>query len=94
MGIVYEAEQREPVRRRVAIKMLKAGMDSKQVVGRFEMERQSLAVMDHPGIARVFDAGVDTGGRSPAPNPSLRFPLRGLWSLLGAGCKRPAKSLT
>src|SRR5678816_4075784 len=63
MGIVYEAEQREPVRRRVAIKMLKAGMDSKQVLGRFEIERQSLAVMDHPGIARVFDAGVDAGGR-------------------------------
>ena len=63
MGIVYEAEQREPVRRRVAVKMLKAGMDSKQVVGRFEIERQSLAVMDHPGIAKVLDAGVDVTGR-------------------------------
>ncbi|HSA56967.1 MAG TPA: serine/threonine-protein kinase [Gemmatimonadaceae bacterium] len=63
MGIVYEAEQREPVRRRVAVKMMKIGMDTKQVVGRFEMERQALAVMDHPGIAKVLDAGVGPQGR-------------------------------
>ncbi len=63
MGIVYEAEQREPVRRRVAIKMLKLGMDTTEVLGRFETERQSLAVMDHPGIARVLDAGMTDTGR-------------------------------
>jgi non-specific serine/threonine protein kinase/serine/threonine-protein kinase len=63
MGVVYDAEQREPVRRRVAVKMMKLGMDSKEVVARFEAERQSLAVMDHPGIAKVLDAGVSADGR-------------------------------
>ncbi len=63
MGVVYEAEQKEPVRRRVAIKTMKAGLDTKEVVGRFEAERQALAVMDHPGIAKVFDAGETEAGR-------------------------------
>ncbi|HSG48687.1 MAG TPA: serine/threonine-protein kinase, partial [Longimicrobiales bacterium] len=63
MGIVYEAEQREPVRRRVALKVVKLGMDTREVVARFETERQALAMMDHPGIARVFDAGVTQEGR-------------------------------
>ncbi|MEO0484270.1 MAG: serine/threonine-protein kinase [Planctomycetota bacterium] len=57
-GEVWEAEQNEPVRRRVAIKVIKAGMDSASVVARFEAERQALAVMNHPCIARVFDAGT------------------------------------
>ncbi|MFI4898406.1 MAG: protein kinase [Phycisphaerales bacterium JB059] len=57
-GVVYAAEQVEPVRRRVALKVIKAGMDSEQVVARFEAERQALAVMDHPCIAKVFDGGV------------------------------------
>jgi len=57
-GVVYEAEQTEPVRRRVALKVVKAGMDSAAVVARFEAERQALAVMDHPCIAKVFDGGV------------------------------------
>ena len=62
MGIVYEAEQGEPVRRRVALKVIKIGMDTKQVVARFEAERQALAVMEHPSIAKVLDAGeTDTG---------------------------------
>jgi tetratricopeptide (TPR) repeat protein len=65
-GIVYRAEQLQPVRRLVALKMLKPGMDSKQVIARFEAERQALALMDHPHIARVLDAGeappVCTGG--------------------------------
>ncbi|MHC4518644.1 MAG: serine/threonine protein kinase, partial [Planctomycetota bacterium] len=62
MGLVYLAEQREPVRRRVALKIIKPGMDSKQVIARFEAERQTLAVLEHPNIARVFDAGsTDTG---------------------------------
>jgi serine/threonine protein kinase/tetratricopeptide (TPR) repeat protein len=63
MGTVYEAEQTEPVRRRVALKVIKAGLNSRQVVGRFEAERQALAVMDHPNIARVFDAGTTGDGR-------------------------------
>ena len=62
-GTVYAARQDEPVRRRVALKILKAGMDTHQVVARFEQERQALAILDHPGIARVFDAGATPEGR-------------------------------
>jgi len=62
-GVVYMAEQLEPVRRRVALKVIKLGMDTKQVVTRFEAERQALALMDHPNIARVFDAGSTDSGR-------------------------------
>ncbi|HAV63670.1 MAG TPA: serine/threonine protein kinase, partial [Verrucomicrobiales bacterium] len=62
-GVVYMAEQREPVHRRVALKIIKLGMDTRQVVGRFEAERQALAMMDHPNIARVFDAGATETGR-------------------------------
>jgi len=57
-GVVYLAEQLEPMRRRVALKIIKPGMDSKAVLARFEAERQALALMDHPNIARVFDAGA------------------------------------
>jgi serine/threonine protein kinase/tetratricopeptide (TPR) repeat protein len=63
MGIVYHAEQMEPVSRRVALKIIKLGMDTKEVVARFDAERQALALMDHPAIARVYDAGVTEGGR-------------------------------
>jgi serine/threonine protein kinase/Flp pilus assembly protein TadD len=63
MGTVYMAEQTEPVRRRVALKVIKPGMDSKQVIARFEAERQALALMDHPNIARVLDAGATESGR-------------------------------
>jgi Flp pilus assembly protein TadD/serine/threonine protein kinase len=62
-GVVFMAEQQEPVRRKVALKVLKPGMDSRQVVGRFEGERQALALMDHPNIARVFDGGLTSNGR-------------------------------
>jgi tetratricopeptide (TPR) repeat protein len=62
MGEVWLAEQIEPIRRRVAVKLIKAGMDTKQVVARFEAERQALALMDHPSIARVFDAGETARG--------------------------------
>ncbi|HKQ37510.1 MAG TPA: serine/threonine-protein kinase [Verrucomicrobiae bacterium] len=62
-GLVYMAEQQEPVRRRVALKVIKLGMDTKQVVARFEAERQALALMDHPNIARVLDAGATDTGR-------------------------------
>jgi len=62
-GIVYLAEQKEPVRRRVALKIIKLGMDTRAVIARFEAERQALAMMDHPDIARVFDAGATETGR-------------------------------
>ena len=62
-GVVYVAEQTEPVRRRVAVKVIKLGMDTKAVVARFEAERQALAMMDHPNIAKVFDAGTTETGR-------------------------------
>jgi serine/threonine protein kinase/WD40 repeat protein len=63
MGVVYMAEQEKPVRRRVALKIIKPGMDSQQVIARFEAERQALAMMDHPNIARVLDAGTTDTGR-------------------------------
>ena len=63
MGTVWLAEQREPVRRNVAIKLVKAGMDSRQVLARFEAERQALAMMDHPNISKVFDGGITDQGR-------------------------------
>ena len=62
-GVVYLAEQEQPVRRRVALKVIKLGMDTKQVVARFEAERQALAMMDHPNIAKVLDAGATQYGR-------------------------------
>jgi serine/threonine protein kinase len=58
MGTVYMAEQTQPVQRKVALKVIKPGMDSRQVVARFEAERQALAMMDHVNIARVFDGGA------------------------------------
>jgi serine/threonine protein kinase/tetratricopeptide (TPR) repeat protein len=63
MGEVYEAEQTEPIQRRVALKIIKWGMDTKEVVARFESERQALALMDHPNISKVFDAGATDKGR-------------------------------
>ena len=63
MGLVYLAEQKEPVKRKVALKIVKLGMDTKQVVARFEAERQALALLDHPNIAHVFDAGTTEAGR-------------------------------
>jgi serine/threonine protein kinase/tetratricopeptide (TPR) repeat protein len=80
MGSVWMAEQQEPVRRRVALKVIKAGMDSAQVIARFEAERQALALMDHPHIAKVFDGGTvgqafqpDTLPTSQAGKPDLRY---------------------
>ncbi len=72
MGVVYMAEQTEPVVRKVALKIIKLGMDTKAVVARFEAERQALALMDHPNIAKVLDAG--TTGVPPHPVP---LPHRG-----------------
>jgi serine/threonine protein kinase/tetratricopeptide (TPR) repeat protein len=62
-GIVFLAEQQEPIRRKVALKVIKPGMDTRQVIARFEAERQALALMDHPHIARVLDAGATASGR-------------------------------
>jgi serine/threonine-protein kinase len=62
-GVVFMAEQSQPVRRKVALKVLKPGMDTRQVVARFEAERQALAIMDHPNIAKVFDGGATALGR-------------------------------
>ncbi len=69
-GVVYVAEQREPVKRRVALKIIKLGMDTRQVVARFEAERQALALMDHPNIAKVLDAGA-----TESPHPASGHPL-------------------
>jgi WD40 repeat protein/serine/threonine protein kinase len=63
MGIVYMADQKEPVKRRIALKIIKPGMDSQQVIARFEAERQALALMEHPNIAKVLDAGTTESGR-------------------------------
>src|SRR5499433_516384 len=63
MGLVFVAEQQEPVRRRVALKVIKPGMDTRQVIARFEAERQALALMDHPNIAKVHDGGATAEGR-------------------------------
>ena len=62
-GVVFMAEQIEPVRRKVALKIIKLGMDTRQVVARFEAERQAVAMMDHPNIAKVLDAGATAQGR-------------------------------
>ena len=61
-GLVFMAEQQQPVRRKVALKVLKPGMDTRQVIARFEAERQALALMDHPNIAQVFDGGETVSG--------------------------------
>ena len=63
MGVVYMAEQTEPVKRRVALKIIKPGMDTRQVIARFEAERQALSLMEHPHIAKVLDAGATASGR-------------------------------
>jgi eukaryotic-like serine/threonine-protein kinase len=72
-GIVYQAGQKEPVRRKVALKVIKLGMDTRQVVARFEAERQALALMDHPSIAKVFDGGTigDPDSQLCSPTPQL-----------------------
>src|SRR5271170_1111132 len=62
-GVVYMAEQEKPVRRRVALKVIKLGMDTRSVIARFEADRQALALMDHPNIAKVLDAGATESGR-------------------------------
>ncbi len=63
MAVVYMAQQEAPIRRKVALKVIKLGMDTRQVIGRFDLERQALAMMNHPNIAKVLDAGATEGGR-------------------------------
>ncbi len=63
MGVVFMAQQTEPIRRKVALKIIKPGMDTRQVIARFEVERQVLALMDHPNIAKVLDAGSTESGK-------------------------------
>jgi hypothetical protein len=79
-GVVFMAEQTSPVQPKVALKIIKAGMDTRQVIARFEAERQALALMDHPNIAKVFDAGMTETGRprrwSAAPAPLEREAAR------------------
>ena len=77
MGTVFLAEQTHPVQRKVALKLIKSGMDSKQVIARFEAERQALAMMDHPNIARVLDAGTVGPVCRTGPEPgALEGPAR------------------
>src|SRR5438874_878469 len=72
-GVVYLAEQDEPVRRKVALKVIKLGMDTKQVIARFEAERQALALMDHPNIAKVFDGGTIGDADAPVSSPNSQL---------------------
>src|SRR5688572_3112306 len=72
MGVVWMAEQTEPVHRKVALKVIKPGMDSRQVIARFEAERQALAMMDHVNIARVFDGGATHVGWVESSEPTAR----------------------
>src|SRR5262249_43649287 len=69
-GVVFMAEQTEPIRRKVAVKVLKPGMDTRQVIARFEAERQALALMDHPNIAKVLDAGTIPVGWAESSRPT------------------------
>ena len=74
MGEVWVADQFEPVRRRVAVKVIRTGFDSARTLARFDQERQALALMDHPNIAKIFDAGIDTGPVDQPPGPGAPQP--------------------
>ncbi len=91
MGVVYMAEQQEPVRRKVALKIIKPGMDSHQVIARFEAERQALAMMDHQNIARVLDAGTTPDPLPPGGSDFLQaIDFHGTpWNRPGVCCLRP-----
>ncbi len=88
-GVVYVAEQTEPMRRRVALKVIKLGMDTKQVVARFEAERQALAMMDHPNIAKVLDAGTTENGSTCSSRSARPFSTRTRRGLSIATSSRP-----
>src|SRR5262245_52989768 len=76
-GTVYRAEQEEPVRRQVALKVIKLGMETRKVIARFAAERQALALMDHPFIAKVYDAGVVEGGSDESQISNLKSQIHG-----------------
>ena len=76
MSIVYLADQTEPMKRRVALKILKAGLDSTEILVRFDTERQALALMDYPNIATVFDAGTSDASHTTPMPPSPTFRIR------------------
>src|SRR3989454_3557016 len=90
-GEVWMAEQREPVKRRVALKIIKLGMDSRQIVARFEAERQALALMDHANIAKIFDAGTTGDDRSADFSPQERAPAEGRGTETDAPSDREAR---
>ena len=93
MGAVYVAEQREPVRRKVALKVIKWGMDTKDVLARFEVEHHAFAIMNHPNIARVYDASATPEGRPyfvMEHVPGIPLKSRRLW--LGSGPPTPERS--
>ena len=90
MGTVYRAEQREPVRRDVAVKLIAAGISSRRIVARFDAERQALARMHHPGIAEIYDAGTAPDGRPWFAMELVvrRMPLHGARRRTGARAGR------
>ncbi len=93
-GIVFMAEQTEPVQRKVALKVIKAGMDTREVIARFEAERQALALMDHPNIAKIYDAGITdaphTASGHPLPSDGSPLPSEGRGQGEGKGAWRGA----
>jgi len=94
-GVVYMADQEEPVKRRVALKIIKAGMDTRQVIARFEAERQALAMLDHANIARVLDGGQTDQGRPYfAWNWSRAFRLRPIVNRNGCQSQPASSSLS
>ena len=93
-GTVFVAEQEHPVRRRVALKVIKLGMDTKDVIARFEAERQALALMDHPGIAKVFDAGATDTGRPCASTTSRATEFFSTGSATNGATTRPTEGST
>ena len=90
-GEVWMAKQREPVKRRVALKVVKLGMDSRQIVARFEAERQALAMMDHPNIAKIFDAGT-TESPHLATVPDIRCGIRSKGGFLESAVQRMSRT--
>jgi hypothetical protein len=87
MGVVFLAEQTQPVQRSVALKIIKPGMDTRQVIARFEAERQALALMDHPNIARILDAGATETGRVPGDQRKRQMSPRACRVDRGGSCR-------
>ena len=90
-GLVFVAEQQHPIRRMVALKIIKPGMDSRDVIARFEAERQALALMDHPNIAKVLDAGAAPDGRPDGVWPASKTLAMFGWSIKASACRSASK---